>query len=132
MPGRNFESVFADWEQRAGALSRVLHPIVHAKVDINSDSWLEDLKNAPHPADKAGQRPEIEALFREIIDRFESCNAAQRQQLVELMEQNDALMYSAVIDSSPDTENGFRDRMLLVVLGVATSWSRPAQSWVSG
>jgi hypothetical protein len=111
-----FEAVFADWKRRAETLDRQLHSIVHEEVDINSPDWEEQLANAPHPANAAGLRNEICALFNEIIDCFESLDVDQRQQIIDLMETNDSLMYSAVIDADYNTPDGFRKHMMLMVI----------------
>ncbi len=111
-----FESVFAVWKRLAESLNQQLRPIVHAEVDINAPDWQERLATDPHPADACGRRREITALFNEIVNDFESFNAEQRQQVVDLMDQNDSLMYSAVIDADINTPEGFRKHMILEVL----------------
>lgn len=111
-----FETVFADWKSRAEILNRQLHPIVHQEIDISSPNWEQQLANAPHAADASGLRDEIRTLFNEIIDRFELLGADQRQKIIDLMDRNDSLMYSAVIDADYNTPDGFRKHMLLIVI----------------
>ena len=108
----SFDMVFADWRRRAELLDERLHPLVHAEVDI----MQPDLASAPHPADTSGLRSEIESLFNEIVDRFETLDAEQRQMVIDLMDENDSLMYSAVIDAGYDTPEEFRRNMILVVI----------------
>ena len=116
MSDATFESIFAGWKQRAESFDQRLHPIVHAEIDINAPDWQEQLANAPHPADASGLRREITSLFNEIVNRFESFDAEERQQIIDLMDQNDSLMYSAVIDAGYETPEGFRKNMILVVI----------------
>ncbi len=111
-----FESVFTAWKRRAESLDQQLHPIVHIEIDINASDWQEKLASYPHPADATGLRNEIASLFNEIVDDFESFNAEQRQRIVDLMGQNDSLMYSAVIDVDQNSPEGFRKKMILVVI----------------
>lgn len=116
MFNESFESAFADWKSRAESINQQLQPVVKAKVDTSAPDWLQQLENSPHPADESGLRQEIQSLFNEIIAKFQACDVDQRQQIIDLMDQNDCLMYSAVIDGNIDTTEGFRRKMVLVVL----------------
>jgi hypothetical protein len=111
-----FAAQFADWKLRAELLNTKLAPIVHDEIDMEAPDWEEQLLNGPHPADESGLRKEIESFFGEIVNRFESVDAEQRQMIIDLMNANHSLMYSAVIDSSPDTEEGFRKDLILFVI----------------
>lgn len=111
-----FRTQFADWQRRIESLNEKLQPIVHREIDINAPDWQEQLANRPHPADESGLRPEIESLFNDIVDRFESLDADQRQMIIDLMDKNDSLMYSAVMDANIETYEGFRKKMLLFVI----------------
>ena len=111
-----FKTQFADWKRRAKSLDRKLHPIVHREIDISAPDWQEQLANNPHPADESGQRREIETLFNEIVDRFGSLDYSQRQKIIDLLEKNDSLLYSAVIDADFETQDGFRRHMILFVI----------------
>lgn len=112
-----FETVFADWKQRADFLNQKLMPVVNADVDVSAPDWLENLASLPHPADVSGLRNEIGTLFSEIIDQFEFYGPRQRQQIVDFLYQKEALMYAAVIDADRNTPNGFRQYMILFVIG---------------
>jgi len=116
MPDGAFESVFVDWKRRAESLNQQLHPIVSAEIDIMAPDWEEQVANAPHPADASGLRNEIESLFNEIVDRFPSYDADQRHQIIDLMDQNDSLMHSAVLDADYDSPGGFRKIMIVFVI----------------
>ena len=84
--------------------------------DVNAANWEEQLERRQHPADASGLRKEIETLFEEIIDHFEGLSPQQRKQIVELMYENQALMYSAIIKTNPSTYDGFRRTMILFVI----------------
>ena len=116
MADDTFQTQFADWKRRAESLDKKLHPIVHREIDINAPDWQEQLANSPHPADESRLRREIETLFNEIVDRFESLDADQRQTIIDLLEKNDSLMYSAVIDADFETQEGFRRNMILFAI----------------
>lgn len=111
-----FETVFADWQQRAKFLDKQLMPIVHADVDINDPDWREKLENEPHPADQSGLRAAIADLFNEIVGCFEALNHEHRQRVIDLMGENDSLMYSAVIDADYNSPDGFRKYLILFVI----------------
>ena len=111
-----FKTQFADWKRRAKSLDMKLHPIVHREIDINAPDWKEQLANSPHPADESGLRREIESLFNEIVDRFKTLDAGQRQKIIDLLEKNHSLMYSAVIDADIETQEGFRRNLILFVI----------------
>ena len=116
MTNDTFDFTFTDWKQRAIALNQKLMPIVNAEVDINTPDWTEKLARRPHPADVSGLRLKIETLFGEIVKQFEFYNPNQRQQIIDLMYQNDALMYAACLDAVHNTPDGFRKRMILFVI----------------
>lgn len=116
MTKATFERAFADWKQRAVVLNQKLTPFVNVGFDINADNWVEKLAHCPHPADVSGLRIRIATLFNEIINQFEFYNSDQRQQIIDLMYQNDNLMYAAVIDAERDTPDGFRKYMILFVI----------------
>ncbi len=116
MSNESFEFVFADWKQRADFLNQQLKPIVKVEIDINAPDWEEQLASGPHPADESGLRKQIESLFNEIVAQFEFFDSDQRQQIIDLMAQNDSLMYSAVIDADRNTPDGFRKNMILFVI----------------
>ncbi|MCF6221860.1 MAG: hypothetical protein L3J65_12180 [Robiginitomaculum sp.] len=111
-----FERAFEDWERRAVSLNQKLMPFVNANIDITTDDWLEKLTRRPHPADMSGLRLPIETLFGEIVKQFEFYNSEQRQQIIDLMYQNDALMYAASIVADRNTSGGFRKYMILFVI----------------
>lgn len=111
-----FARIFAQWKQRAAALNTQLKPIVNKPIDVNDPNWEEQIERCQHPADASGLRQEIETLFEEIIDRFEICSPAQREQIVDVMYKNQALRYSAVINADPSTPEGFRRAMILFVI----------------
>jgi len=111
-----FEALFDNWIQRAEILDKQLHPIVHEEVDTNATDWLEQLDNLPHPADAAGLRDEITSLFNEVVDKFDSLDAEQRQRVIDLMDKRDSLMYSALLDADRSSPEGFRKHMILFVI----------------
>lgn len=116
MTNDTFETSFADWQKRADFLNQKLMPITNRPVDINAHDWVEKLEKRPHPADESGLRTEIETLFNEVIDQFELYGPDQRQQIIDLMYQNDALMYARCIDADRNTPGGFRKHMILFVI----------------
>lgn len=111
-----FERAFIDWKQQAVLLNQRLTPLVNDEVDINVDDWVEKSTQRPHPADVSKLRLQITALFNETINQFEFYNSDQRQQIVDLMHQNDDLMYATVLDADRNTPNGFRKYMILIVI----------------
>jgi hypothetical protein len=111
-----FHSTYMAWKTQAESLDSKLRPIVQQEVDVNAPDWQEQLANMPHPADESGLREEITALFDEIVDQFETLNVEQRQAIIDLMEKNESLMYSAVIDADLETLEGFRRNMILFVI----------------
>ena len=116
MDEATFRDHLADWAERAGRLDEVLHPNVHEEIDFNDPAALERLENAPHPADATGERDAIAALFEEMVAVVESVTAEQRGQLIALLAKNDSLLYSAVLETDPETPEGFRKTLLLFVL----------------
>jgi hypothetical protein len=116
MVDNSFKSQFSDWKLQIESLDERLHSIVHAEIDINAPDWEEQLSNSPHPADESGLRTEIETLFNDIIGHFESFTPEHRQAIIDLMDENDSLMYSAVIDADFDTPDGFWKIMILFVI----------------
>ena len=112
----SFEARFADWKQRAESLDRQLRPILHAEIDINAPDYRQQLKKNLHPADESGLREEITSFFNEVVDSFEHLEAEQRRRLIDLMDRNSSLMYSAVIDGDYETVEGFRKHMILMVI----------------
>lgn len=73
----------------------------------------ETIDDAPHPADFLELRSEIATLFNEIVYRFESFNTDERQQIIDLLALNEALMYFAVLDADYNSLEGFRKHMIL-------------------
>ena len=116
MKDDTFRNTYAAWEEQAKSLDSMLRTIVKKEVDVTDPDWMEKLANRPHPADESGLREEITDLFDEIVDQFESLNDMQRQAIIDLMEDNDSLMYSAVIRANLDTLDGFRRNMILFLI----------------
>ena len=121
-----FQDQFTDWKKRVETLDQKLQPIANREVDINAPDWAEKLDNEPHPADESDLRQVICVLFNEIIDQYELLNTTQRQMIIDLLDKNDSLMWSAVIDYDLETEEGFRRNMLLFVLADQGKDSRDA------
>lgn len=84
--------------------------------DLNVTDWEAQLERRQHPADASGLRNEIETLFEEIIDQFEGLSPQQRTQIIELMNEYQALIYAATIKADPSTYDGFRRAMILFVI----------------
>ena len=116
MTDNAFHSVFEDWKERAAFLNQQLAHIVNVDVDMNAPHWEDQVLNRPHPVDEAGLRGEVETLFEEVVEQFEFYRPDQRQQIIDVMYQNDALMYSAVLTADPNTPDGFRKHMILFVI----------------
>ncbi len=116
MDDDTFYNKYASWKKQVQSLDSRLRPVVHKEVDINAPGWQEKLANMPHPADESGLRNEITVLFDEIVDHFESFDRNQRQAIIDLMDKNDSLMYSAVICDDLETREGFRRNMILFVI----------------
>ena len=111
-----FNNTYTTWQEKAGSLDSRLRPIVQKEVDINASDWQEQLANTPHPADESGLREVITCLFNEIVDQFETLDVKQRQAIIDLMEKNESLMHSAVIDTDLESLEGFRRNMILFVI----------------
>jgi hypothetical protein len=116
MDAEAFQKTCAAWKTQADSLDSKLRPIVQQEVDINAPDWQEQLANMPHPADESGLHEEIASLFDEIVDQFETLDVEQRQAIINLMEKNESLMYSAVIEADLETLEGFRRNMILFVI----------------
>ena len=111
-----FHNKYAAWKKQAKSLDSKLRPIVQKDVDINAPAWKDQLANMPHPADESCLRDVITSLFDEIVDHFESLDVPQRQAVIDLMEKNESLIYSAVITDNIETVGGFRRNMILFVI----------------
>lgn len=116
MTDETFQDAIDNWKQRATLIDEKLAPIVNVGIDINDPDWEAQILNRPHPADVAGLRRPIGVLFHEIIEQFEFFSTDQRYQIIDLMYQHEALMYSAIIDSDRDTPEGFRKHMIFFVI----------------
>lgn len=94
MPDREFDDRFRDWQRRAEDLDRKIRQRAPGKY-----------------------RGEILPLLVEIIERFETLNDLQRQLIINCLNNNfDALMETVAFSGTPQTEDGFRKRMLLFVI----------------
>ena len=112
----NFEADYTNWSQQAELLNQKLSPFANAPFDMDAPNWQEKLAHLSHPADTAGLRAEIETLFGDIVDRFEGYDEVQRQHIIDMLANYDALLWSAVIDADINTQDGFRKHMILFVL----------------
>ncbi len=111
-----FEDRWSRWTNTVTSLERTLNPVVKREVDINTPDWKEQLDNSPHPADETGTREELACLFNDFVDVFPALSHDQRLQLIDFLYENESVMYSAVINADPRTEDGFRHHIILYIL----------------
>jgi hypothetical protein len=106
-----FHAQSEDWKRRIEFLNAKLHPIVHGSSPQGT-TWEEFLRRI----NEFGHGEEIETVFDEIIDRFESLNGDQRQMIIDLIRTNQSVMYGVVPRVDMDTQEGFRKRLMLFII----------------
>ena len=114
----SFEAKWLRWVEEITALEQVLKPIANREAPPGTDiiEFMIQCRNSPHPADETGTRERITALFNELVDTFPALSYDERMKLIDLLNENHSLMWSAIIDAVPTTEAGFRRRMILFIL----------------
>jgi hypothetical protein len=99
-------------EEDVALLDAVLEPIATAPVDITDPEWMAKLEQAPHPLDRAGVRPEAEAVLTEILTRY-AADDAVRPGLRALVDRHTSFRW-AVNPRFPATPEGVRSALLLL------------------
>ncbi|TQM84040.1 hypothetical protein FHX81_6478 [Saccharothrix saharensis] len=99
-------------EEDVALLDAVLEPVAKAPVDLSDPDWMVKLRAAPHPLDRAGVRPEAEAVLAEILDRYAADEVA-RPGLRALFDRYTSFRW-AVNPRFPTTPDGVRSALLLL------------------
>jgi hypothetical protein len=99
-------------EEDVALLDAVLEPIATAPVDITDPEWMAKLEQAPHPLDRAGVRPEAEAVLTEILTRY-AADEVVRPGLRALVDRHTSFRW-AVNPRFPATPEGVRSALLLL------------------
>lgn len=98
-------------EEDVALLDAVLEPIAKQPVNLGDPDWLAKLQAAPPALDRAGVRPEAEAVLAEILGRYAEDDAA-RPGLRALFDRYGSFRW-AVHPRFPVTPDGVRSALLL-------------------
>jgi hypothetical protein len=62
-------------------IDELLREIATRKVDVSDPDWMAKLRQAPPPVEEAGVAPEAAAALEELLDAYETSDAAAREEV---------------------------------------------------
>ncbi|MEU9412504.1 hypothetical protein AB0E08_43370 [Streptomyces sp. NPDC048281] len=101
----------ADLAEWVALIDACVEPVARRPVDLTDPDWARTMREAPHPLDEAGIRPEAEAALRDVLTRYEEGDDATRAALRALLERCPHFTWATTLPLEP-TPEGFRQRLL--------------------
>lgn len=101
------------WEMRVLELEERLGPIARRPVDITQAGWADRLRAQTPAVDEAGVRHAMEGLLEELITAYALAGEALRAEFRRWFAQYPAFAWAAALRTSPATEQGFRQHLIL-------------------